>query len=86
MEKQTIKLSSYSKSLPKNNCKVKVAIKPSNDTWLRNNSNWFTNNTAMKMYVIEEVLYEDGFVSMDNGETYVLASNFIFHKLKRQNI
>lgn len=68
-----IKCSSYSESLPTNNCIVKVAIKK---------KEWANNNT-IKTEVYNDAIYNNGFVSIDDGETFYLASNFLFHKLKR---
>lgn len=72
-----IKLSSYTESIPNTNCNIKVAIKLDDFEKFKGNSQFATQ-------VIENALYEDGFVSIDGGKSYFLASNFLFHKLKRK--
>lgn len=68
-----IKCSSYSENLPVDNCSVKVAVKK---------KNWKSNN-SIKTEVYSDAIYDNGFVSIDNGENFYLGVNFIFHKLKR---
>ena len=70
--KIVIKTSSYTDNFPKNNCIVKVAVKP---------KNW-KNNDVIKAEVFEDAIYEDGFVTIDTNS--YMAGAFIFHKLKRK--
>lgn len=79
-----IKFSSYTENFPKENCVVKVAIKP-NEVFQKYNPKWFSDNSGMKMFVCEEAIYEDGFVTLQDGYSY-LATNFLFHKLKRSQL
>ena len=70
-----IKTQSYTDNFPISNCDVKVAVKT---------KDW-NNNCAIKTDVYNAI-YDSGFVSIDGGKTYYLAVNFIFHKLKRNEI
>lgn len=75
MGKSIIKTASYTANLPKNSCKVKVAIKQ---------VGW-EKQGMVKTEVFENATYESGFVTINDKE-YYLASLFIFHKLKRNKI
>lgn len=68
-----IKLSSYTETFPMANCNVKVAIKT---------ENW-NNNKSIKTEVFGSAIYDSGFVSIDGGEKFYMAGNFLFHKMKR---
>lgn len=76
----TIKISSYTTAYPKEKCKVKVAVKTKEILSSTNPKDNF------KTDIYEDAIYEPGFVSLDGGKSFYLASNFIFHKLKRQII
>ncbi|MCF7796066.1 hypothetical protein K9M42_03150 [Patescibacteria group bacterium] len=78
--KTIIKMQSYSENFPINNCIIKVAVKKK--VW-DVNKNIKNVNQAIKTEVYENAIYENGFVSVDSGKTFLLADNFIFHKLKR---
>ena len=71
-----IKTQSYTNKFPKSNCIVKIALKK---------QDW-NKDSQFKTQVVEEAIYEDGFVSLDGGKSYALASNFLFHKLKRSKL
>lgn len=75
MKTALIKTASYTANLPKNTCKVKVAVKQVG--WQKQD--------VIKTEVFENATYDSGMVSID-GEGYYLASIFIFHKLKRNKI
>lgn len=77
MKHQTVNLQSYTDQIPLDNVIVKVAIKP----------NEFERNLlgAIQTQTFEDAIYEDGFVKLPNSPTWHLASNFLFHKLKRKS-
>lgn len=73
MKLTTINEQTYTANFPKCDwCKVKVAVKP---------RNW-EPSTAFRAGVITDAIYDSGFVSIDGGKTWILGSNFLFHKLK----
>ena len=78
-EPQNINLQSYTARFPNDACMVKVAIKPKN--W-----NQLQPTDSCKAVVLEGAMYDTGFVSLDGGQDWHLAGNFIFHKLKRNKV
>jgi len=74
IEDMTVKLSSYTRSAPKRNCRIKVAGVP---------KKWNGVDQVIKTTVFENAEYKDGFVSVDGGKNWYLPHNFFFHKVKR---
>ena len=68
--------SSYTDNFPKNKCTIKVAVKQEG----------YQNNDAFDTEVFDNAIYDSGFVSIDGGDIFYLAYNFMFHKLKRKYI
>lgn len=71
---EIINLQSYTAKFPTENCKIKVALKVDN----------FDKNESVKTTVYEDAIYDSGFITIPGGT--FLATNFLFHKLKRKNI
>jgi len=75
-EQVIIKTSSYTETFPESSCKVKVAIRA---------VGW-DKNDCFKTYVYEDAIYDGGFVTIPEKKQSYLAFNFLFHKLKREDL
>lgn len=69
-----IQETSYSPKAPLKNCRIKVAIKKYDRD----------KKERLNTEVYENALYQDGFVSLDNGVSFASASSFLFERKIKQ--